>query len=59
MEPPRRGFFQPETAFPKIVDTAIFQTMSFRRELDAWVTYLERYLKKVVQMDYTNHIGFR
>ena len=29
------------------------------KEFDMWVTYLERYLIKVVRMDHTEHLRFR
>ena len=56
---PAGAFFSPKTAFPEILNMAIFKKMSFRRKLDFWVTYLERYLIKEVRMDHTDHFGFR
>ena len=32
-----------------------FKKVSFRRKLDFWVIYVERYLIKVVRMDHTDH----
>ena len=56
---PAGAFFWPKSPFSEILDMVIFQKMSFRRKLDFWVTYLERYLIKVVRMDHTDHLGFR
>ena len=45
--------------FSEMLDMVIFQKMCFRQKLDLWVTYLERYLIKVVRMDRTDHLDFR
>ena len=37
---PAGAFFWPKTAFPKILDMAIFQKGIFRQKLDFWVTNL-------------------
>ena len=55
---PRKGFFPPTTTVSKTLDMATFQKVSFRRKLDFWITYLERYLRKVVHMYYTDHFVF-
>ena len=49
----------PKTTFPKLLDMFFFQKMSLRRKSDFGVTYLERYLIKVVRMDHTPPFGFR
>jgi len=36
-----------------------FAKMTYGRKLNFLVTYLERYLIKVVRMDRTNHLGFQ
>ena len=56
---PAGAFFCPKTEFSKMLDTVIFEKMSFRQKLGFWITYLERYLIKVVRMDRTDHFDVR
>ena len=55
---PAGAFFWLKSSFSEILDMVIFQKMSFRQKLDFWVTYLERYLMKVIHI-HTDHLGFR
>ena len=52
------AFFWPKTCFFEVSTWSFFEKVTFRQKLDFWVTYLERYLTKVVHMDHTDHLVF-